>query len=309
DLDREKARCHWCQLRAFTTSSTFPIAIVNEQDDECIPRDFVFIEHCEPGDGIELPDPAFFSGCECAEPGECKYLDCHCLQDMTILDNERPEVYVYESEGGTDTLRPDYLVTREPIYECHDGCACDEECPNRVVERGRQVMLQIFRTDNNRGWGVRSKNDIKKGQFVDRYVGEIITAEETERRRQQSEVTQKKDVYLFELDKFKGDADRDPSLADTVFVDGEFRAGPTRFINHSCEPNLRIFARVGDHALKRFHDLAFFAIKDVPAGTELTFDYVDGEDHRLEVDQRDSRKLKDMTKCLCGSDNCRGFLW
>ena len=60
-------------------------------------------------------------------------------------------------------------------------------------------------------------------------------------------------------------------------VDGEFFSGPTRFINHSCEPNLRSFARVGDHADKHIHDLALFAIEDIPAGVELTFDYVDGE--------------------------------
>lgn len=147
-----------------------------------------------------------------------------------------------------------------------------------------------------------------KGQFVDKYVGEIITREETERRRQLSDITEKKDIYLFELDKFKDDADRDPSLENTVFVDGEFRSGPTRFINHSCDPNLRIFARVGDHALKRFHDLAFFAIRDIPASTELTFDYVDGDDERWGMERR-GRPRKGMTKCLCGSENCRGYLW
>lgn len=92
-------------------------------------------------------------------------------------------------------------------------------------------------------------------------------------------------------------------------VDGEFCAGPTRFINHSCEPNLRSFARVGDHVDKHIHDIAFFAIQDIPAGTELTFDYVDGVDTDLVDDSNDPEKLKDMTKCLCGSDNCRGFLW
>lgn len=38
------------------------------------------------------------------------------------------------------------------IYECHSGCACSAECPNRVVERGRRIPLQIFRTEG-RGWG------------------------------------------------------------------------------------------------------------------------------------------------------------
>lgn len=122
-------------------------------------------------------------------------------------------------------------------------------------------------------------------------------------------MAQKKDVYLFELDKFKDDADRDPSLANTVFVDGEFRSGPTRFINHSCDPNLRIFARVGDHATKRFHDLAFFAIKDIDMDQELTFDYVDGGEDKLEREKKDLNKKKEMTKCLCKSAKCRGYLW
>lgn len=105
----------------------------------------------------------------------------------------------------------------------------------------------------------------------------------------------------------------DPRLAGPAYeVDGEFCSGPTRFINHSCEPNLRSFARVGDHADKHIHDLAFFAIEDIPADTELTFDYidgVDGEDTDLKEDSNDPEKLKDMTKCLCGSNSCRGFLW
>jgi [histone H3]-lysine9 N-trimethyltransferase SUV39H len=152
--------------------------------------------------------------------------------------------------------------------------------------------------------------DIKKGQYIDKYVGEIITSDVANQRRQESDVAKRKDVYLFALDKFSDPDSMDPRLAGPAYeVDGEFCAGPTRFINHSCNPNLRIFARVGDHADKHIHDLAFFAIEDVPAGTELTFDYVDGEDTELMEDSYDPETLKDMTKCLCGTDNCRGFLW
>lgn len=83
-------------------------------------------------------------------------------------------------------------------------------------------------------------------------------------------------------------------------------SGPTRFINHSCDPNLRIFARVGDHADKHIHDLALFAIKDIQRGEELTFDYVDGVVE--EPDEMDG-SVEGMTACLCGSKNCRRFLW
>ena len=168
--------------------------------------------------------------------------------------------------------------------------------------------MQVFRT-SNRGWGVRSMVDIQKGQFVDKYVGEVITAAEAARRRAKSHIAQRKDVYLFALDKFSDIESLDDRLrGPPLEVDGEFLSGPTRFVNHSCEPNLRIFARVGDHADKHLHDLALFAICDIPKGEELTFDYVDGVDDE-DNDALDPEKQKDMTRCLCGSEDCRGYLW
>jgi [histone H3]-lysine9 N-trimethyltransferase SUV39H len=221
------------------------------------------------------------------------------------------KVYAYHSHGKkAGHLQSSLLETRKPIYECHEGCACDAStCPNRIVARGRKVPLQIFRTADQRGWGVRSTVEIRTGQFVDTYNGELITPAEAQRRRDQSTIAQRKDVYLFALDKFIDADSIDERLRGApVEVDGEFLAGPTRFINHSCDPNLRIFARVGDHADKHIHDLAFFAIRDIPKGVELTFDYTDGVDEGVD-DAADPAKKKDMTVCLCGSDKCRGFLW
>lgn len=71
---------------------------------------------------------------------------------------------------------------------------------------------------------------------------------------------------------------------------------------------MRIFARVGDHADKHVHDLALFAVRDIPKGEELTFDYVDGLES-MDDDANDPRTRDDMTRCLCGSKKCRGFLW
>lgn len=158
-------------------------------------------------------------------------------------------------------------------------------------------------TTANAKAGVRCTESIKKGQFVDCYIGEVITQEEANRRRDASHMARRKDVYLFVLDKFKDPQSHDPRLRDSLEVDGEFLSGPTRFINHSCDPNLRIFARVGDQADKHLHDLALFAIKDIGKGEELTFDYVDG------VAENDDNDIEQMTQCLCGSANCRRFLW
>lgn len=99
-------------------------------------------------------------------------------------------------------------------------------------------------------------------------------------------------------------------------------SGPTRFINHSCDPNLRIFAVVKDHANKPFHELCFFAVKPIERFTELTFDYLDGVDgvkgekkgrrpRMLDPEEAAEEDEEELikTRCLCGAKNCRKWLW
>lgn len=69
---------------------------------------------------------------------------------------QRKKRFAYHSQGAkAGLLRGSELNSRLPIYECHEGCHCSKAgCPNRIVERGRQVPLQIFRTHKGeRGWG------------------------------------------------------------------------------------------------------------------------------------------------------------
>ncbi|KJZ73268.1 Histone-lysine N-methyltransferase, H3 lysine-9 specific dim-5 [Hirsutella minnesotensis 3608] len=312
--------CHWCQLRSFPTHLTAPVTVVNDSEAKSnvvLPPSFRFIDENQFGEGVERAEESFRSGCTCDDDTDCQYMGCLCLAELEDEADESEDermgsvanlgpkkAYAYHTHGAkAGLLRSKLHRSKLPLYECHQGCSCSANCPNRVVERGRTVPLQIFLTEN-RGWGVRTQEAIKKGQFVDRYVGEIITSEEADRRRAASAISQRKDVYLFALDKFTDPASLDPRLrGPPLEVDGEFMSGPTRFINHSCDPNLRIFARIGDHADKHIHDLAFFAIKDIQKGEELTFDYVDGvsDDH--------DGNIEDMTRCLCGSSKCRKFLW
>ncbi|KFA63944.1 hypothetical protein S40285_03773 [Stachybotrys chlorohalonatus IBT 40285] len=341
----EKLNCHWCQLRSFPTHRSFPITVVNEEDDEVLPPQFRFINEKVLGHGVRFAEQSFRSGCSCNTDLDCQYTGCLCLADLdedgSMDEDEYQEVdetyapgqrdsrkaYAYHSHGAkAGILRSKLHDSKVPLYECHQGCSCSPDCPNRVVERGRTVPLQIFRT-KDRGWGkpphlpliphyhrapntplsgVRSSVTIRKGQFVDCYVGEVITSAEADRRRAASAISQRKDVYLFALDKFTDPSSLDPRLqGPSLEVDGEFMSGPTRFINHSCDPNMRIFARVGDHADKHLHDLALFAIKDIPKGDELTFDYVDGTADEEEPEGN----IEDMTPCLCGSAKCRRYLW
>jgi histone-lysine N-methyltransferase SUV39H len=305
-LEREKQNCHWCQLRSFPTHKTVPITVVNHVDDAVLPRNFRFINKMVLGKRVEAAEDSFRSGCSCGGDGAgCQYGQCQCLADLDD-DGDEVKAYAYHSHGErAGKLRSRMLNSSLPLYECHLGCSCSSSCPNRVVERGRTVPLEIFRT-KQRGWGVRTTEDIKQGQFVDCYLGEIITAAEADRRRAESAVAQRKDVYLFALDKFTNPESLDSRLqGPPLEVDGEFMSGPTRFINHSCDPNLKIFARVGDHADKHIHDLALFALRDILKGEELTFDYIAG----IASDDDDPEDPTNMTECLCGSANCRRYLW
>ena len=44
------------------------------------------------------------------------------------------------------------------------------------------MRLCIFRTNNGRGWGIKTLDMIRKNSFVIEYIGEIITNEEAENR-------------------------------------------------------------------------------------------------------------------------------
>ena len=155
--------------------------------------------------------------------------------------------------------------------------------------------------------GLRCPEPIRKGQFIDTYKGEILdqaTASSREAARKSNAPS-----YFLELDKFQAEMEDDEDL---YVVDSELRGGVSRFINHSCEPNLRQFSYSLHPALK-IYGLAFFALCDIPAYTELTFDYIDPEEasHSRSPSPQDSTTEEghERVRCLCGSKKCRQFLW
>ena len=87
---------------------------------------------------------------------------------------------------------------------------------------------------------------------------------------------------------------------------------PTRFINHSCEPNCAIYTVSYNHADTNLYELAFFAMEDIPAGEELTFDYKDNDVEKITdamADEMEKKNGERPTKCLCGSEGCRGYFF
>lgn len=53
-----------------------------------------------------------------------------------------------------------------------------KDAKNRVVSQGLQLPLEVFKTSNGRGWGVRCSSEIPIGTFVCDYVGKLLTDHE-----------------------------------------------------------------------------------------------------------------------------------
>lgn len=128
------------------------------------------------------------------------------------------------------------------------------------------------------------------------YTGELIddkTTTEREAENQRKGITAN---YLFGLD-FNEDSKAHYS------VDATNKGNLSRFINHSCAANVRIWPAVYQYDDENKHRLYCFAQQDIPAGAELTLDYMGG------VKTEGDIKPRSGNKCMCKSDKCRGSVF
>lgn len=142
-------------LRNLDTLDDPPVTLFNDIDGSTPTVDFQFVNQSILGQGVSKVSDDFMLGCQCKpENGRncgCEYLYCTCLPEATPEGGKKAFPY---SMGKHDKacLRPIFLKSRNHIYECNARCSCGDNCKNRVVQFGRKVKLQIFKT-TNRGWG------------------------------------------------------------------------------------------------------------------------------------------------------------
>ena len=288
-----------------------PISIRNDVDNSGPPSNFEFVTQNVCGAGVIPPDPEARVGCGCRADFRrqvgCEYRACECLEDTAFDEDGKSVGFPYHGSGGKkDLLRKHYLERGHAIYECNELCTCASFCKSRLVQKGRTVPLEIFRTEN-RGWGLRCLLPLRRGQFVDTYRGEIITDVEADGREmaaRENPNSLSKDSYLFSLDKFQGEPGTYGYIPDDqlYLIDGQFKGGPSRFINHSCDPNLGVFSVSYYRGNPKIYELAFFCLRDIEPWSELTFSYTNvGEDPPGNEQKK--------TKCLCGAADCVGYLW
>ncbi|KDN41066.1 SET domain-containing protein, partial [Tilletiaria anomala UBC 951] len=190
-----------------------------------------------------------------------------------------------------DSRCRDECMNRLMQYICDPKtCPCGENCTNQRLGVRVPPKCEVVKC-GKRGFGLKTKEPLKKGQLVDEYRGEIIDLPEATRRTVNI-YKEKGNFYLLDYDAAAGEV-----------LDSGMKGNRTRFANHSCDPNCHmqkwIICGTGEQ-LKAEFEIGLFASRDIEAGEELTYDYgnMDGEV---------TDKGTPIT-CHCGSENCSGVL-
>ncbi|ORY23811.1 hypothetical protein BCR39DRAFT_472897, partial [Naematelia encephala] len=177
-------------------------------------------------------------------------------------------------------------INRAMNYLCGKECPCGDLCENKSLAKRRMVPTKVVYT-GARGFGLIVQEDVKEGDFVTDYRGEVISLE-TFIQRIGDEYKGHRNFYALAYDQ------------DEV-IDAGMRGNDARYINHSCDPNLEVrkYQQTGDGIEE--YEVGMWAIKDIPKGTELSYDYnFDSFAAATETELR--------TRCHCGAANCVGFL-
>jgi hypothetical protein len=160
------------------------------------------------------------------------------------------------------------------------NCNVGPACGNRGLAK-RQIKKCRPAREQGKGWGLVTMEEVKKGDLVQEYLGEVIDTEEKERRLADWAKEHPNDPNFYVM-----------ALQSGWFLDARVQGNLSRFINHSCEPNCRLSAINVGGSMRN----GIFALKDIVAGEFLSYDY-----------QFDTRH-GDRFTCHCGAVKCRGTM-
>jgi SET domain-containing protein len=135
----------------------------------------------------------------------------------------------------------------------------------------------VVRNSRIEGKGAFATERIRKGERIIEYTGEIISADEGDRRYSNGKLAEGP-ILLFTIDKGR-------------VIDANINGNDAKYINHSCDPNCES-AGQGAH-------IYIQAIRTIYPGEELVYDY------SLTREPGDDPA---QYACHCGAPNCRGTM-
>ncbi len=182
-------------------------------------------------------------------------------------------------------------------YECNINCECSENCNNRIVQKGLNKKLIVKYISKDKGFGVIALQEIKKDDFVCEYVGEIIDKTSANEKMERNKL-RRKNNYVLQIREIYN------KIIVNTFIDAEEKGNISRFINHSCDPNLYFDIIRTNYFIPQ---VAFYAKRDIEIGEEINFSYIENEDKENTVNTWEGIR-NSSKKCECNSVNCKKFL-
>ncbi|GMH07843.1 hypothetical protein Nepgr_009683 [Nepenthes gracilis] len=273
-------------------AESIPVSLVNEVDDEKGPSYFAYFPTVRYSKSFNITQPTF--GCNCRKECAAGDLNCSCIR---------------KNGGYSPYIANGILVSRRPmVYECGPTCPCFPNCKNRVSQTGSKVHLEVFKT-KDRGWGLRSWDPIRAGTFICEYAGDVI-----EKANFDGDEGENND-YIFDSSRafdssFKwncdpglideeapGDTNEEYDIPVPLVISSKDVGNISRFMNHSCNPNVFWQPIVYEHNAGSYIHIAFFAIRHIPPMTELTYDY-----DTILADGYEMSFMKDEKQSVCNSE-------
>jgi [histone H3]-lysine9 N-trimethyltransferase SUV39H len=192
------------------------------------------------------------------------------------------------------------------IFECNSECLCDSSCVNRVVQHGLRCPVSLEMCGDGKGWGVFALRPLGLGTFLFSFAGEIVDSRELTRRGDDTNCFDYSGlgekpvgaVFPILLSRFERAPSSSPvfgdpggmrdgrkfvsptfrfsircfSLVQSEFcLDASRRGNVSRFVNHSCKPNLMVVRVWTEHRDLSFPLFSFFANRDIAEREELTY--------------------------------------
>jgi len=270
--------------------------------------------------------------CDCK--GSCNE-DCICARYNKQYLNKCPPYKLVKNSNHKVVQKEiiqEHIKPFSHIFECSKYCSCNKDlCTYQLLNWNRLRMVsekdlivkryrKCFKGTNEEivMWGLMSTKRIPNNTLVIEYLGEIIIKEEADLRGKYYDKIGKN--YLFDMTmavEYKGEnksgpifcidnymkcrktEEKEKLLKDfPLCIDGYYYGNLSRFINHSCDPNLQVLSIHVENREILLPRVVLFSTREIKAGEELTFDY---NCYPLSTDKE--------LKCACGAESCRGVIY
>lgn len=154
--------------------------------------------------------------------------------------------------------------------------SCQKKCFNQNFREGEKIPVGV-RITELKGFGLFALVGIPAGKFVIEYMGEVIDKIELDQR-----LKNYRDNNFYFL-----------ALGQNKFIDAALYGNQSRFINHSCEPNLEMQKwAVYSNGVEQTR-IGLFSLRKINQGEELSMSY--------------NWNVK-TTICNCEAKNCRHYI-